>query len=125
MRLDEQLATDQLETFPHAGQTESATSIRRIDVEANTFITNREIDGVPGSAKMHIEMPDLAVSHRVLQGFLEDPEKTERHVRRYTARNVLGSEINLEAFLPGELATETAHCGHNAQIQQPWRVQLV
>ena len=125
LRLDEQLATYQFQTFLHAGQAESQASIRRIDVEANTFITNGEIDGVPGSAKMHIEMPDPAVSHRVVQGFLEDPEETERHVRRYTARNVLVAEINLDAFLPRELSTETPHCGDNAQKQQPWRVQLV
>ncbi len=125
LRLDEQLATYKLQTFLHAGQAESHASIRLIDVEANTFITNGEIDGVPGSAKMHIEMPDLAVSHRVVEGFLEDPEETERHVRRDTARNVLGAEINLGAFLPRELFTETPHGGHNAQMQQPWRVQLV
>ena len=73
-------------------------------VEADTFVTNGEIDGVPGSAKMHIEMPDPAVSHRVVQGFLEDPEETERHVRRYTLRNVLEAEINLDMFLPRELS---------------------
>ena len=125
LRLDEQLATDQLQTFLHAGQAESQASTRRIDVEANAFITNGEIDGVPGSAKMHIEMPDPAVSHRVVQGFLEDPEETERHVRRDTPRNVLVAEINLDVFLPRELLTETPHRGHNAQMQQPWRVQLV
>jgi hypothetical protein len=40
LRLDEQLATDQLQTFFHAGQTESRASTRGIDVEANAFITN-------------------------------------------------------------------------------------
>src|SRR5687767_4895884 len=33
LRLDEQLATDQLQTFLHAGQAESQTAVRRIDVE--------------------------------------------------------------------------------------------
>ena len=107
MRLDDQLATYQLQTFLHAGQAESQASTRRIDVEANAFITNGEMDGVPGSAKMHIEMPGPAVSHPVVQGFLEDPEETERNVRRYTARNVLVAEINPDVFLPGELLTET------------------
>jgi hypothetical protein len=125
LRLDEQLATYQLQTFLHAGQAESPASIRSIDVEANPFITNGEIDGVPGSAKMHIEMPDPAVSHRVVQSFLEDPEQTERHVGRYPGRNVLVAEINLGAFLTREFSTETPHCGHDAHMQQPWRVQLV
>ena len=101
------------------------TSIRRIDVEANTFITNGEIECIPRSEKMHIEMPDPAMSHRVVQGFLEDPEEAERHVRRYIARNVLGAEINLGPVLARELFTETPHGGHDAQMQQPWRVQLV
>jgi hypothetical protein len=48
-------------------------------------------------------MPDAAVSHRVVQGFLEDPEETERHVGRYTPRSVLVAEINLDVFLPREL----------------------
>jgi hypothetical protein len=43
LRLDEQLATYQLLTFPHAGQAEAQASIRRIDVEANAFIT--KLDG--------------------------------------------------------------------------------
>jgi hypothetical protein len=34
LRLDDQLATYQLQTFLHAGQTESPASIRRIDVSA-------------------------------------------------------------------------------------------
>ena len=54
--LDDQLATYQLQTFLHAGQAESQASTRPIDVEANAFITNGEVDDVPGSAKMHIEM---------------------------------------------------------------------
>ena len=66
----------------------------------NTVVTNGEIDGVPGSAQLHVDMPDLAVSHRVVQGFLEDPEETERNVRRYTRRNVLVAEINPDVFLP-------------------------
>src|SRR5688572_29480440 len=89
LRLDEQLATYELQPFLHAGQAESQASIRRVHVEANSFITNGELDEVPGSAKMHAEMPDPAVSHRVVQGLLEDAEETERHVRRYTARNAL------------------------------------
>jgi hypothetical protein len=40
------------QTFLHAGQAESLASTRRIDVEADAFIANGEIDGVPGSAKM-------------------------------------------------------------------------
>ena len=125
LRLDEQLTTDQLQTFLHAGQAESQASIRRIDVEANTFITNGEIDGVLGSAKIHIEMPNLAVSHRVVQCFLENSEETERHVRRYAARHVLVAEVDLDVSLTRELSTETPHCGRNAQMEQPWRVQLV
>ena len=125
VRLDEQLATDQLQTFLHAGQAESYAAIRLIDVEASTFITNGEIDGVPGSAKLHIETPDLAVSHRVVQGLLEDPEEAERDVSRDAARNVLAAEINLGAFLVRQLFAETLHRGHDAQVQQPRRVQLV
>src|SRR4029077_19189865 len=115
----------QLQTFLHAGQAESQASTRRIDVEANAFITNGEMNGVSSSTKMHIEMPDPAVSHRVVQRFLEDPEETERHLRRYTLRHVLAAEINLDVFLPRELPTETPHCSDHAQMQQPWRVQLV
>jgi hypothetical protein len=125
LRLDEQLATDELETFPHAVQAQSQASTRRIDVKANAFITNGEMDGVAGSAKMDIELPDPAVPHRVMQRFLEYPEETERHVGRYAPRNVLMAEINLDVFLPRKLPRETLHCGHNAQIHQPWRMQLV
>jgi len=125
VRLDDQLATYQLQTFLHAGQAESQASTRRIDVEANAIITNREVDGVSGSAKMHIEMPGPAVSHTVVQGLLEDPEETERNVRRHTPRNVLVAEIYSDVFLRGELRTETPHRSRNAQMQQPWRVQFV
>jgi hypothetical protein len=125
LRFDQQLATYQLETFPHAGHAKSEPLTRRIDVEANAFITNREMDGVLGAAKLDMEMPDPAVSDRVVQGFLEDPEQTERHVRRYAPRNVLVAEIDRDVVLPRQLATETSHGGHNTQMQQPWRVQLV
>jgi hypothetical protein len=40
LRLDQQLATYQLQAFFHAGQTESRPSTRRIDIEAHAFITN-------------------------------------------------------------------------------------
>ena len=74
---------------------------------------------------MHIEPTDPAVSHRVVQGFLEDPEQAERRVVRYIPGNLLGAKHDLDLFLPRDLPTETPHCGHNAQKQQPWRVQLV
>src|SRR5688572_116703 len=125
MRSDQQLATYQLQTLLHAGQTEAQTSSCCLDVEANTVITNGEINAVTSSAKTHIEMPDSAVSHRVVQCFLENPEETERHVRRYGAGNVLVAEINFGAFLHRELFTETLHCRHHAQMQQPWRAQVV
>jgi len=60
LRLDGQLATDQLQTFLHAGHAESQTSIRRLDVEANTFIANGEIECAPRSEKMHIAVRCLA-----------------------------------------------------------------
>jgi hypothetical protein len=100
LRLDDQLAAYQLQAFLHAGQAESHASTRRIDIEANAIITNGEMNGVPGSAKMHSEMLRPAVSHPVVQGFLEDSEETERNVRRYTAWNVLVPEINPDVFLP-------------------------
>ena len=125
LRLDEQLAIYQLETFLHAGQAKSHASTRRIDVEANAFIPNGEINGVPVSAKMHIEVTHAAVSNGVAEGFLEDPEQTERRVIRYTPRNLLGAKNDLDVFLPRDLPTETPHCGHNAEKQEPWRVQLV
>ena len=105
LRLDEQLATYQLQTFLHAGQAESQASTRRIDVEANAFITNGEMDGVPGSAKMHIEMPGPAVSHRVVQGFLEDPEETERHVRRDTP-GTFSSRKSISTFFCPESSSQ-------------------
>src|SRR5688572_22757797 len=74
LRLDEQLAPDQLQAFLHAGQAETQASIRHIDVEADTFVTNGEVDGVPRSAKVHVETTDPAVSHSVVQGFLQDAE---------------------------------------------------
>ena len=125
VRLDDQLATHQLQAFLHAGEAEPHASIRFLDVEAHAVIANGEIDGVSGPAKMHVEMPDLAVSHRVVQGLLEDPEEAERHVRRNVARNVLGAEIDGGALLPRELFTEAPHGRRDAEMQQPWRVQLV
>ena len=83
------------------------------------------MDGVCGSAKLHIEPTDPAVSHRIVQGFLENPEQTERRVVRHTPGYVLGAKIDLDVLLLRDLPTETPHCGHNAQKQQPWRVKLV
>lgn len=122
LRLDDQIATDQLQAFHHASQAESRATTRRIDVEANAFITNGEVDGVPSSAKMDIEMPGSTVPYSVVQGFLKDSEETERNVGRHTARDVLVAEINPNVLLPREFLTETPHRGHNAQMQQPWRV---
>ena len=70
LRLDDQLTTHQLETFLHAGQAESETSIRRLHVEAYSFITNGEIDGVAGAPESYVETADLAVSHRVVTTIL-------------------------------------------------------
>src|SRR4051794_22817898 len=109
MRLDDQLAADQLQTFLHAGEAESRAPARRIDIEANAVVANGQVEGVPGSAKAHIEMMDPAVSHRVVQGFLKDAEETERYIRWHTGRNVLVAERNLDVFLPRELAAEPPH----------------
>src|SRR5829696_988868 len=88
-------------------------------------ITNGEFEGWAVSVQMHIEMPAAAVSHRVVQGFLENPVETERHVRRDGRRNVFAVEIDLGAVLRRELFTEATHGRHQAHFQQPWRVQLV
>src|SRR5687767_9319807 len=77
LRLDVQLAAYQLQAFLHAGQAESQASIRRVGIEASTCIMNGESDRVPGSAKLHIEMPGAAVPHCVLQRFLEDSEEAK------------------------------------------------
>ena len=125
MRFDDQLAINQLETFSHAGQAESPALTRDLDVEPRAFITNNQVDGVPDSAKMHLETPRLTVSYSVVQGFLKDSEETEGQRRRYVTWNVLVAEVNLDVSLSRELPAETAHCGHHAQMQQPWRVELV
>ena len=125
LRLDDQLATDQLQTFLHAGEAEPRASVRCLDVEADSLITNRELDGVAGSAKMDLEMPGAAVAHRIVHGLLEDPEQTKRQVRGDIFRDVLAAEIDPGAFLARELATEAPHRGHHAQMEQPWRMQLV
>ena len=49
----------------------------------------------PVRAKTNLEVLAPAVPHRVVQGFLQNPEKTERHVRRDTGRYVLEVEIDL------------------------------
>ena len=125
LRLDDQLATNQLQTFFHAGEAEPHPSIRGLDVEADTPIADSEIDGVPVSTKMHIEMPGPAVSHRVVHGLLQDAEQAQRKVRRDISRDVLAAEIDLGAFLTRELVAEAAHCRHHSQMEQPWRMQLV
>ena len=104
---------------------EAQASTCRLDVEADAIIANGEVDGVFGPAKTHIEMLGPAVPHPVVQGFLADAEEAERHVRSHTPWNVLVAEINPDVFLPRELFTETPHRGHDAQMQQPWRVQFV
>ena len=83
------------------------------------------MDGVPGSAKMHIEMRSPTVPYSVVQCFLKDPEETERNVRRHTPRNGLVAKINPDDVLPREFLAKTPQLGHNAQMQQPRRVQLV
>ena len=83
LRFDEQLATDQLQAFPHAGEAKSQASIRRRhDIEASTLITNGEVDRVSRATKMDIELTDAAVSHRVVEGLLRHSEEAERHVWR-------------------------------------------
>src|SRR5687767_12257851 len=101
VRLDEQLAADELQTFFHAGQAEAEAFRRRVDVEADAFITNGEIEDVPGAAKMHTDMSGAAVSYGVVQGLLQDAEEAKRHVRRQAAGNILVAEIDLGACLPG------------------------
>ena len=104
---------------------EAETSARRSDVEADAFIMNDEMDSVHGSAQMHLDPRATAVSKRVVQGFLEDAEEAVRHVGRQTRRNVLVAEHDGDVFSSRELAAETPHGDHDAQMQQPRRVQLV
>ena len=122
--LDEQLTTYQLQTFLHAGQAKSHASTRRIDVEADAFIANGEMDGVAGSAKMHIELLDLAVSHRVVQGFLEDPEETERRVGG-TFAGTFSERKSISTFFCPETSRQKPRMAATIPRQQPWRVQLV
>src|SRR5215203_3271249 len=82
LRLDEQFATDQLQSLFHAGQAQAQTLVHITDVKAGTAIANGEIDRVASGAKMHIEGTDPTVSQCVVQRFLEHPEQTERHVSR-------------------------------------------
>ena len=101
MRLNEQLPANQFQTFPHARQAQPETS-SRLNVEADTFIANGELDGVTRSAKTNLEVLAPAVPHGVVQGFLENPEEAERHVRRDTGWDVLDVEIDLDPLLVGE-----------------------
>jgi benzoyl-CoA-dihydrodiol lyase len=92
--------------------------IRVADVEADSLIANGEINAAFRAANMDIELPDAAVSHRVLQRLLKDSEETEGHVGRNRARHVLMSEMNFGAYpmANGRSRLETHYCGEAPSI---------
>src|SRR6476469_7825122 len=125
LRVDEQLPANQFQALPHARQAQAETMGRRRNVEADTFIANGELDGVAGSAKTNLDVLAPAVPNGVVQGFLENPEEAERHVRRDTGRDVVDVEIDPDPLLIAESLTEAARRGLEPHIHQIGWVELV
>lgn len=62
-----------------------------------------------GSPQSYLEVPYPAVLHRIVEGFLQYSKEAKRSVRRQTAGQIVGLEVNLHFLLLAELSAETSH----------------
>src|SRR5580693_4579059 len=77
------------------------------------------------SPQSHIEALRPTMLGGVVQGLLQDTEKTKRNLCRDGAGQVVASEVDLHSLMLAELFAEAPHSCSQAQVLQPGRVQLV
>jgi hypothetical protein len=59
-----------------------------------------QVDLIRCSFEQHFELPNSAMLHRILEGFLQDAEETQCNFLRQFFRNTLGVKIDLDILLP-------------------------
>src|SRR5215475_14704551 len=94
-------------------------------VETRPRIANAETQNAIAALKPHLDVRCAAVLGGVAQSFLKNAEQAKRDVPRQTVGDLGTREIDLEAVLCRELATEPAHRRHEAQCLELRRMQSV
>ena len=77
LRVNGEVAADDLQPLLHAGQAEPAPSHRLLRVEAGARILDCEVDGVDLSVQRDVGVTRPAMLDDILQGFLQDAVETQ------------------------------------------------
>src|SRR5438046_6344272 len=94
-------------------------------VKARAGILDCQMNLIRRSPQSHFEVSYPTMFGRIMQGFLQNPEQSERDVRLQRAGQIVALEVNLDFLLLGKLSTEPSHGHSNTQILQFCRVQLM
>ena len=86
LRVDGKNSLHEFQPLLHAVETKPAALPCRFKVEACALFADREMNLIRCSLQLHIELPDPAVFHRIVQGFLKYTKEAKGNVRRYEAR---------------------------------------
>lgn len=67
---DGKTALNEFQPRPHVVQTKPSARLCRFEIKAHAAITDREMNLIRRSIQLHLELPHLAMLHRVVQGCL-------------------------------------------------------
>src|SRR3977135_3573270 len=68
--VDGKAALNELQPLLHVVATKPSARLCRFEIKAHAAITDREMNLIPRSIQLHIELPHPAVLRRVMQGCL-------------------------------------------------------
>ena len=118
LRFDGKRTPQQFEPFLHADEAQTSVFLGPLYVKARARIPNRKMNLAGRSPQLHFKVRNPAMLRGVMERFLQNPEETERNVRRRWAWQIVSFEVDLHFLLLCEFATEASHGDGNTQVLQ-------
>ena len=112
--------------LPHADQPEPPLAVGRAGVETGPVIDDPQGDSRPRfRVKLDPGVPGAAVLDDVPQGFLRDAVEAQGRVVGNRRRHLAGGEFDRQAVGLGQFLAQAADGGHEPQLLELRRVQVV
>jgi hypothetical protein len=100
-------------------------SARSLRIEARAIIGDDEAEVPVVAREFDFRRRPAAVFHHVVQRLLGDAVEAKRRVGRHCPRHVALGELDGQFVCKRELFAEAAHCGHDAELVELRRMEVV
>src|SRR5437867_30543 len=125
LRVDRDLASERTHPLTHADEPEPTLALDLPGFEPTPMIDDPQVDRVRSAAQRDLGLLGAAVLDGISQSLLGDAIEAHGRIRRDRWRDLIVSELDLEAVVMSQLPAEVADRRHESELLQLRRMELV